>query len=194
MKIKFLGDALDYWKGSIFSRLQKGGILRDFAVDPMLTDAEDWHTTDFQLYADLLQIKPDQVLRHKRNLHRDRDKYFAEIIHSGDLFVDPDTGITLRGARPEHIKIREVHQLLGGKSPRVLCIYQHRSREKTHDRVNKLVSALREYDANIYSCSYESSTVAMLFLSRKQDRVEQVNQYFKHYFGRHANRRVRIWR
>ena len=76
MKIQFLGDSLDYWKGSIFSRLQKGGILHDFAVDPMLTDAEDWYTADFRLYADLLQIRPDQVLRHKRNLGEDRDKYF----------------------------------------------------------------------------------------------------------------------
>ena len=193
MNIQFLGDALDYWKGFILSRLQKGGILHDFAVDPMLTDAEKWDTADFQLYADLLQIRPDQVLRHKARLHEDRDKYFAEIRHSGDLFVDPDTGMTLRGARCEHIKIREVCQLLGEKSPRILCIYQH-IRYRTRDRVNRLVSALRECDANIYSFSYESRTVAMLFLSRKQGRIERVERYFKDYFGRHADVRGKIWR
>lgn len=41
MNLRYLGDALDYWKGSVFFRLQERGILKDFSVDPMLTDLED---------------------------------------------------------------------------------------------------------------------------------------------------------
>jgi len=59
---------MDFWKGAVFVRLQEGGILEDFAVDPMLTDAKDWHTADFHLYAGLLQIRPNQILRHKSTL------------------------------------------------------------------------------------------------------------------------------
>lgn len=96
--MQFLGDALDHWKGSIFSRLRKAGLLEDFSVDPMLTDSEDWNTADFRLYADLLQVSIDQILRHKIDLKEDRSKYFAKIEHSGDLFLDPDTGIASKGS------------------------------------------------------------------------------------------------
>ena len=188
MKLRFLGDALDYWKGSLFLRLQNRGILKDFLVDPMLTDPEDWHAADFQLYADLLQIRPDQILQHKIKLQENRERYFAEVIHTGDLFVDPDTGIGLGYARhaENYIRVKEVHQLLGEKLPRILCIYQHVGREKTRDRVSKLITALAEFSTRIYCCSYETPTVAMLFVSQKQNRVQQVKECFKNYLGRHS--------
>ena len=195
MNLRFLGDALDYWKGSVFLRLQKGGILMDFSVDPMLTDPEDWQAVDFQLYADLLQIRPNQILQHKRKLREDREEYFAEVMHTGDLFVDPDTGIALGYAShaEKYIRVREVHQLLGENLPRILCIYQHIRAKKTRDRVRKLVTALVKFDTRIYCCSYETPTVAMLFVSLKQNRIEQVNKHFKNYLGRHSDMRVTLW-
>lgn len=195
MNLRFLGDALDYWKGSIFLRLQNRGILKDFLVDPMLTDPVNWHAADFQLYADLLQIRPDQILRHKRMLQENRARYFAEVIHTGDLFVDPDTGIGLEYARnaEKYIRVKEVHQLLGKKLPRILCIYQHVGREKTRERVNKIIMALAEFSTRIYCCSYETPTVAMLFMSVRQNRIELVNEYFKNYLGRHSSMRVALW-
>jgi hypothetical protein len=194
VNLRFLGDALDYWKGSVFLRLQNRGVLKDFLVDPMLTDPEDWHADDFRLYADLLQMRPDQILRHNGKLQENRETYFAEVIHTGDLFVDPDTGIGLGYARhaERYIRVKEVHQLLGEKLPRILCIYQHIGREKTRDRVSKLITALAEFGARIYCCSYETPTVAMLFVSQKQNRIEQVSECFKNYLGRHSER-VRLW-
>lgn len=43
-----------------------------------------------------------------------RNRYFAEIQHQGDLFLDPDTGIaTGRVAHPEHyVRPREIWSLL----------------------------------------------------------------------------------
>jgi len=195
MNLRFLGDALDYWKGSVFLRLQKGGTLKDFSVDPMLTDPEDWHAVDFQLYADLLQIRPDQILQHESKLQEDREEYFAEVMHNGDLFVDPDIGIALRDTShaEKYIRVREVHQLLGGKLPRILCIYQHVRAKKTRDRVSELISAIAGFNTKIHCCSYETPTVAMLFVSQKQNRIEQVNKYFKNYLGRHTDMRVKIW-
>ena len=195
MNMQFLGDALDHWKGSIFSRLQKAGLLEDFSVDPMLTDAEDWNTADFRLYADLLQVSIDQILRHKTDLKEDRKKYFAEIEHSGDLFLDPDTGIASKGGSPirNYIKIHEVHRLLDYNPSRMVCIYQHIRAMKTSERIDSLVSALKEVKANLYCCSYESPSVAMLFLSRDQKRIKRIYQYFTDYLGRHASTKVRIW-
>ena len=196
MNLRFLGDALDYWKGSVFLRLQNGGILKDFSVDPMLTDSGDWDADDFKLYADLLQIRRKQILPHKIELREDREKYFAEVMHTGDLFVDPDTGIASRdaGHAEKYIRVREVRQLLGEKLPRILCIYQHIRAKKTRDRVRELIETLAaefdKFDTRIYCCTYETPTVAMLFVSQKQNRIEQVNKYFKNYLGRHSNIRV----
>jgi hypothetical protein len=192
MKLEFLGDAFDYWKGALFSRLQREGILVDFVVDPMLTDPENWRTSGFRLYADLLQITEDHILPHKRKLQEERPQYFAEITHTGDLFLDPDTGISLGYARhPErYIRVKEVYRLLGDKSSKILCIYQHIGREKTRDRVSKLITALGGFGTGIYCCSYETRTVAMLFISQKQNRIEQVNKCFKDYLGRHSGMRV----
>lgn len=164
-------------------------------MDPMLTDPDDWHTVDFQLYADLLQVRPDQVLKHKRRLMGEREEYFNEVAHKGDLFVDPNTGIALRtrGNIENYIKIKEIHQLLGERFSRILCVYQHISREKTKDRVGKIIAVLKESDSKSYCCSYETSIVAMLFISKKKNRIEQMHKYFRNYLGRHADRRVQIW-
>jgi hypothetical protein len=196
VKFEFLGDALDHWKGSILSRLQNNGVIEDLAVDPMLTDAEDWHTDDFQLYAELLQIRVDRIIRHKTSLNEDRNKYFAEIEHSGDLFLDPDTGIATKKASPisNYIKIKELCYLLDSEPTRVLCIYQHVRAKETRDRVSELVSALQESIPNdVYSCSYMSSSVAMIFVSLTLDRIKRVNQYLIKYLRRRADKRVKLW-
>jgi len=192
MNLNYLGDSMDFWKGAVFVRLQEGGILEDFAVDPMLTDAKDWHTADFHLYADLLQIRPNQILRHKSTLSEYRKRYFDEIRHAGDLYVDPDTGIAPKHAGPaeNYVRIGEIHKLLNSPSTRVLCVYQHVRAKKTRARVIELFAALRELNANIYSCSYESPNVAMLFLSLEQNRINQMKKYFRNYLGRHSDGRV----
>lgn len=56
MNLAFLGDALDHWKGSLFESLQKGGILQNFAVDPMASDLAAWTPEDFSLFSTLLRI------------------------------------------------------------------------------------------------------------------------------------------
>jgi len=197
MKLGFLGDAFDYWKGSLFCRLQREGILVDFFVDPMLTDPENWQASDFRLYADLLQIRPSQILHHKRKLQAEREQYFAEVMHTGDLFLDPDTGIDLRHARhnniERYVKVNEIRQLVEGNLPRILCVYQHIRVKQIEDIVRELMSALAESDTKIYCFSYKTPTVAMLFMSVSQSRIETLNEYFKHYLGRHSSMRVATW-
>ena len=57
MKLTYLGDAHDHWKGSVFQYLQEGEILRNFLVDSMATDASPWNTANSKLYAHLLRIE-----------------------------------------------------------------------------------------------------------------------------------------
>ena len=191
MKLEFLGDAFDCWKGFLFLHLQNEGILKDFSVDPMITDISNWHGSGWKLYANLLQIRRNQIIKHKTKLEENREKYFSEITHEGDLFLDPNTGIAPKNYSPikNYIKVEEVHRLLDNKSLRLLCIYQHAPRaQQFSDRINELVSVLNNAE-KIFCLAYITPAAALLFLSKKENRVMQVNTHFKIY----PKERVKMW-
>jgi hypothetical protein len=191
MNLKYLGDALDHWKGSLFECLQCAEVLRDLAPDPMAADQDKWSDADFSLYARLLHIRQDQVIRHKESL-LSRDSYFAEIVHQGDLFLDPDTGVaTSRSTRTEHIKPGEIAALLRSTPGRVVAIYQHIRAQKTSDRVENCLNAVAKEISTIRWCSYESPSVAMLFLCGDETRTSEIAAVFGRLLGVHAKRRVR---
>jgi hypothetical protein len=196
MNLRYLGDALDHWKGSLFERLQRASLLRSLAVDAMATDAEDWQPADFALFADLLRVEGRQILRHKHLLEIDRGGYFAEITHEGDLFLDPDTGIATGkvGVDSQYLFANEVHALLARQPGRVLAVYQHIRAQKTRDRLQRVISSLKLPDQPFTCCSYESGTVAMLFFSRDAGRVDALYQHFLVSLGRHAPGRIYRWR
>jgi hypothetical protein len=193
MNLEHLGDALDHWKGSLFQYLRTKCILQDFAVDPMVTDHEPWTEDDFVVFARLLHIEPRQIIRHEASLTA-RGPYFDEIVHRGDLFLDPDIGIATSGAAPiaKYVKPREVAELLHPGRGRVLAVYQHVRGQKTYARVDGCVAAIaKEIDA-VGWCSYESSTVAMLFLCSDATRTQEVCSALHALLGRHGERRVRF--
>lgn len=192
MNLEYLGDALDHWKGSLFEYLQNEGILRDFAVDPIATDRERWTQADFALYARLLRINRRQIIRHQASLSM-RGRYFAEIMHKGDLFLDPDTGIATSGASPiaKYIRPREVALLLHSAADRVLAVYQHVRAQKTCTRVDSCVAAVGKEIGAAGWCSYESSMVAILFLCVDAQRTQEICNALHRLLGRHGHRRVR---
>jgi hypothetical protein len=192
MNLKFLGDVLDHWKGSIFESLQRGGVLRHFAVDPMASDLAQWTDEDFALYARLLHIDPKQILAHSQSLV-DRKAYFREIRHTGDLFLDPDTGVST-GSRLEkqHVAPQEIATLL--EADRLVIVYQHVRGCQVEDRVDEVCNAIQEHAHEAQWCSYNSATVAMIFLSRSRGRVKSVRRHFRELLGRHAKGRIRaLW-
>jgi hypothetical protein len=71
MKLTYLGDAHDHWKGSVFQYLQEGEILRNFLVDSMATDASPWNTANSKLYAHLLRIEESHLVQHDRTLFQE---------------------------------------------------------------------------------------------------------------------------
>ena len=194
MNLDYLGDALDHWKGSLFAFLQGEGALRDLAVDAMATDASHWTAGDFALYARLLRVRDDQVIRHSFPLAV-RTGYFAEVRHRGDLFLDPDTGIDTGGLSPiaKYVKPTDLAFLLERPRARVLAVYQHVRAQKACERVDScMVSVAREMP-DVAWCSYESGTVAMLFLSRDEpNRVQAIRLGLERLLGGQAERRVRM--
>ena len=190
MNLNFLGDALDHWKGSLFQSLCAAQALRDFAVDPMVTDQKSWKAADFDVLAHLLRITPAQVIRHQVTL-RERAKYFGEISHQGDLFLDPDTGVATGRVKESHVSPSEIRQLLDGSTNRLLIVYQHVGGKPVAHRVHEVMNTLGGVIGGFSACSYESGTVAMLFLARVPARTVLVAEHFETLLGRHAVGRVR---
>ena len=136
VNLAFLGDALDHWKGSLFESLQQSRVLSDFAVDPMASDWSNWKPEDVLLFTRLLRIDKCQLIPHNVCL-ASRKHYFGEIEHKGDLFLDPDTGIATGKATIKHVKPAAIVLLLRD-SDRMLAVYQHASRGKISQRVDKV--------------------------------------------------------
>ena len=197
MKLKFLGDALDHWKGSIFEALQSSNILENFLVDGMISDIDNWAPEHLSLYAKLLRVKRHQIIEHKAHLGINRKNYFDEIPHFGDLFVDPDTGIMPRsGGDIRHLKHEELFSLMNYIRKRVVAVYQHGSRNMAlKSRVEEVLNMLRSVHPNCYCASYDSSScnVALLFVSFQRDRIAAVNGYFRKFLGSLANDRIGVW-
>ena len=184
-----LGDALDYWKGSLFGCLQQSSVLRNFAVDPMASDWSNWEPEDISLYARLLRIDKSQLIPHTVYL-LSREQYFDEIKHAGDLFLDPNVGVaTGKETGVEHVRPAEVLLLLSVPE-RLLVVYQHGARKGTlSQRVDGVCRVLNQ---QLAWCSYESGAAAMMFLSRYHERAAAVAVHFRrHLHGYAADTRIR---
>jgi len=195
MNRQYMGDALDHWKGSVFEYLQRERVLRSFLVDPMATDASRWNRDDTRLFARLLRIEERQLVQHTHDLRQDRKRYFAEMSPTGDLFLDPDTGI--KTGRVKHLEQyvlpKEIFDAMATEENRMIVVYQHIRAEKTRSRLEKIVAALRAQERSFSCSSYESPTVALLFLCRAADRAEAVRDCFKRFLGTNWNKRIGYW-
>jgi hypothetical protein len=196
MNLRYLGDALDHWKGSLLERLQSARLLNRLSVDAMASDAPDWTDSDWKLFATLLRIAPTQIIRHRAALSISRSDYFREVSHPTDIFLDPDTGIaTGRIANAsQYLRPTELHALLAARPSRVVGVYQHIRAVSTRDRLTKIMSVLSSAAQPLCCCSYESSTVAMLFFSRDLLRIKAIYDHHSALLGRHSASRTHLWR
>jgi hypothetical protein len=188
LKRAFLGDALDHWKGSLIRQLQDKGLVQTLAVDPMFTDPEDWDDDDLAAYARLLHVERGQIISHTCDL-TNRADYFKETTekHHGALFLDPDTGI-LTGHRPpreKHVTVGEIGNLLSVAPESLVMIYQHAARTHMSKRVDEVIEVLQK-EVRCTWASYESATVAMLFVSLGQEGPRKVAEFFREQLGPRA--------
>lgn len=193
MNLKVLGDALDHWKGSIFAFLREGHVLQNFAIDTMISDPNGWTRRDQEVFARVLRVPISELIQHHASLEN-REAYFGEISHSGDLFLDPDIGIAT-SKRVKNLKQYvlpvEIGSLLNMSSGRLLAIYQHVRGQKVTHRVDQINSLLETFIGEFGWCSYESGGVAMLFFSRDAARTNGVADCFTNLLGHRAGQRIR---
>lgn len=198
MKLQYLGDALDHWKGSLFQRLCKEGLLKDLYVEPMITDNHKWKE-ELVSYARLLNIRVTDIIHSDKtfanNHNNQRMSYFQSIKHQKDLFVDPDIGIATGNKTIQHIAIPEINLLLNiNNQHRVLIVYQHTRQGITMPkRIDEVMNALNTEIKDIFCTSYESSVVAMLFISKNKERIGDINRYFHNLLPPTIKNRSRLW-
>jgi hypothetical protein len=192
VNLKYLGDALDHWKGSLLSLLRGGNALSNFAVDPMASDLTSWGPDDCEVFMRLMRITSSELIRHQASLNN-RTAYFREISHAGDLFLDPDTGVATGRVENQRCYVfpSEVGWILDASRGRLLAIYQHVRAQKVTLRVDQVLETLKGSIGNFGWCSYESGSAAMLFFSRDADRTMSVEDCFRNFLGRHAAGRIR---
>jgi len=187
---KFLGDALDHWKGCLISILLNSRLIRNIAVEPMITDARPWSKDDLETYRRLLRLESTSLICHDQSTFSgSREEYFGAVPKDVDVFLDPDTGIATGTGGRKHVKILELGKLLA-KSDRVLMVYQHSARGSFHERLLKIRDRLARDISGVRCTIYECGRVAVFVISLNEDRIHRIQNALKEHLRGTADSRV----
>ena len=196
MKLGYLGDASDHWKGSLHEHLRSRARLKNLHAVGMFADGP-WGLSAVEAYARLLRL-PGAHAVLDANLPMPRVKgraaYFSNVLRTvppdADLLVDPDTGIK-NGATGStaHISVAELAALLG--PTRVLMVF-----DESHDRridksahVRGLAAALVDLGTRVVACE-SGRGVTMFFISKHPTRTAQIDESLCALLGPAAKQRV----
>ena len=196
LRREFIGDALDHWKGSLIRFLESESLLENLAVVPMITDDLPWGDADISLYSRLLNaIGNKRILLSVKSFSGERRNYFTAVRHTGDLFLDPDTGIATGAANRQHVEAADLKLLadLDERRRRLLIIYQHASREDFRKRVKVIAGHVLNQVNRIHCTTYEGRQVAMLFFLYSGQRITEVNRAFQRFLGESFSFRSRLF-
>lgn len=175
MQRRYLGDALDFWKGCFLDVLRSTAPQgHDLQVLPMFTDKE-WSNDERALYARLLHALPHALMTHAQLVKDGRNRYFSALSRpeASDVFIDPDTGIATASPKPAHVTVDEVTSFLTATN--VVAVYQHRPRRASPPwlgRYRELVVVKQ----GTFALGYESAQVGMIFVTRAHDRAVRLTQ------------------
>lgn len=192
MRIDYLGDALDHFKGSILRKLQAEGLILDLGVDPMATDVELWSEDHYRLYAALLGTSPSRLFRIAGTLDSRERRTLGSPHHGGDLFLDPDTGVRTGSQSPvsAYILPTELKQLL--TSDRVVVTYQHAWRTEEAESVRRAVEVVKNVQPRSVATAYVSRQVALIFFSTDTERVSAISASLRSWLGEKRDRVLHI--
>ena len=172
MKLEYLGDAFDHWKGSVIRELSKGkgALLNKLWIAPMFTDEKDWKKNDVNKYAGLLNVSAKRIFLD--TTFKKRKIYFRELKRKrSDLFLDPDAGISFERSKKTHVNMAEISQLLDGNSKRVVMVYQHhRGKYPDADEWLNEISS----NSEIKAIAYKAGLVTMFFISNNRSRLVSI--------------------
>jgi hypothetical protein len=173
MRRIWLGDALDFWKGTFLDVLRSSlHPPRSVRVLPMFNDA-GWTAKEIDSYASILGVPPAALLSTARLTKPTRKSYFSAWVQlDDDVFVDPDTGVAT--ARPElsHVTPSEVFAMLSADN--VVAVYQHRPRGDGAEWLARYVQLLSDTATGAATIGYESAQVGMLFVTKSPERKAAV--------------------
>ena len=187
---KFLGDALDHWKGSLIQLLSAKELLKNLVVEPMITDERPWLHDDIETYGRLLGLESSNQIHHAQSTFSGkREEYFNLLPNDTDLFLDPDTGIATGSAGREHVKANELRRLLTN-SDRVVMVYQHSARGSFHQRLDEIRDIVSRQIPNVHCSVYECGRVAVFFMSRNRARIQEICNALKEHLRGTAENRI----
>lgn len=193
MNLTHLGDALDFWKGSVIGALAGWGHLHDVHVLPMITDSpirEEWRDRHFALYAALLRVGQERILRQDVDFTAaTRAEYFHTGLDVGDIFVDPDTGIepTTRGGT-KHIRRQEIAMLLPEEARRIVLVYQHAYRKDDYAAATLKQIVADDCLRGCRAFAYKGGSVSMIFIARDATRLGTVRDAMHSFFSAKSDR------
>jgi len=84
----------------------------------------------------------------------------------------------------------ELFQVLGSDKERVVVVYQHVRAKKVRERLEVVLEVVRKDNGRFSCTSYESGTVAFLFVSRSHNRIAKIRDCFLQFLGTHAKNRI----
>jgi hypothetical protein len=177
----WLGDALDFWKGSLLEVLRTASTPPSpLSVLPMFTDT-GWTQPELATYAGFLGLPPSALLTTSQLTRPGRAHYFATIANGfqGDVFLDPDNGIAPRKPEPAHVAAAEVFALLTPEN--VVAVYQHRPQRVSAPWLVRYVQLVVATGARVVG--YESAQVGMLFVTKSASRESAVRQALANRLG-----------
>jgi hypothetical protein len=167
MQRLWLGDALDFWKGTFLAVLRASSTPPlPLKVLPMFTDA-GWTPAEVDTYAAILGVPTSALLSTSQLNQPARSNYFAGYVRlREDVFVDPDTGIATGRPKPSHVTPGEIVGMLSGDN--VVAVYQHRPQRVAAGWLVKYAQLLTA--AGAVTIGYEAGQVGMLFNTRSPAR------------------------
>ena len=190
MNLKYLGDAMDFWKGGVIYRIKKWGF--NLKVLPCFTNAPPmWKPPSayLNLYCKILNISVPDILNPSSQFPTSPRADYFNNLPTDDLFIDPDTGIHI-GSKPQktHISTSDLNTLLKIKEERLLFVYQHSSRSKKY--LNKTVKAVSKSKdlPGVNAFGYYAGSVSLVVLSKDKNRLNKIKTLFAKWLQPVANK------
>jgi hypothetical protein len=207
MRREWLGDTFDHIKGSVIRTCEES-IAKDIHVLPMVTDSPLWPDTDpaWDCYAWVVSRDKDAILNKNESfaflrdarlrLRQQYDNWLALRQHyfenlqrfTGDLFLDPDTGIAFqdveaayhrgRPKRHDHAYVhrRELEQLTKDNE-RLLIVYQHKHQGNPLGYLAATKERLKQSGLN--SFGYSLTHASMIFICRSSARLAALSAWLE---------------
>lgn len=176
MRLPFLGDSFDIVKQSLLRWL---GTCGPWSAHPMFT--EPFPSADAEVLSRLLGVP--LLSREVLTPDTDRDAYFAPARDcSSHLFLDPDTGLSLRtvpaAKRPTYLLRAELVDIAGSRPERLTLVFDKSvARGKEREQMEGKIAALA--DDGLHGFAYVSHA-CFLLVGRNGDAVVKALKAIQH--------------